>query len=411
MSERTDDRRYYGLDALRGFMMMLGIVLHAALLYLAAPPPAIPMPTDRNNSVVFDLIFNFIHDFRMPAFFVLAGFFTSLLVEKRGVQGTLKNRVSRILFPLLAALVLILPPTVLLMSDFMLSLHFGTHELIPNLAQLKILGEEIAAKTGQPAGRPPIAHLWFLYYLCMFYLLLAPLRWLVKKSRRLDAALARVLAQPTTIIALSLWTALTLWPFKGGQVHEGFVYFTPHLPSLLYYGTFFVLGFGFHTHRAFLDTAARYVWTMATLAVLLFPLSTALSALDNNARGGSAELHAYSVLANGLCTWALIYFFIGAALRFFDRPSPWIEYTSQSAYWVFLIHMPLVCLAGWWLLQFDLHAVFKFLLVCAFTSVIAFLTFHYGVQKTWIGSFLHGRRLNLVWPWCDRRSAVQPAAP
>ena len=52
------EQRYVGLDALRGFMMMLGIVLHASLLYLQAPPPAMPVPTDRNNSYAFDLIFD-----------------------------------------------------------------------------------------------------------------------------------------------------------------------------------------------------------------------------------------------------------------------------------------------------------------------------------------------------------------
>ena len=407
MDEHKDERRYYGLDALRGFMMMLGIVLHAALLYLTSPPPAAPIPTDRNNAVVFDVMFEFIHDFRMPTFFVLAGFFTALLVEKRGVTGTLQNRCSRILLPLLAALVLILPPTLILMCDFMLSVRFGTHDLIPDIPQLKSLGAEMAAKTGEPGGRLPIGHLWFLYYLCMFYLLILPVRWLLARSGVIEAALTRALGNPFTMITFSLWTAITLWPFKGGQVHEGFVYFTPHPPSLLYYGSFFVFGYCIHTWRAFLQTAMSHVWTMAMLAAFLFPLSTVLSALDNSARGGSAELHLYSVLANALCTWALIYFFIGAALRYCDRPSPWIEYTSQSSYWVFLVHMPLVSLAGWWLLQFDLHAVFKFLLVCVFTSVIAFLTFHYGVQKTWIGSFLHGRRLNLVWPWLDRRGTVR----
>jgi fucose 4-O-acetylase-like acetyltransferase len=88
-----DERRYYGLDALRGGMMMLGIVLHAAEFYLAAPPPALPMPTDRNTSYVFDLLFHFIHGFRMPTFFVLAGFFASLLVDKRGIWE--RTRIGR----------------------------------------------------------------------------------------------------------------------------------------------------------------------------------------------------------------------------------------------------------------------------------------------------------------------------
>src|SRR4051812_10660417 len=108
-AHRMDERRYYGLDALRGAMMMLGIVLHAATLYLAAPPPHVPLTTDRNTSLTMDAIFDLIHSFRMPCFFVLAGFFASLLVEKRGVWETYRNRAARILAPLLAGMVTVLP--------------------------------------------------------------------------------------------------------------------------------------------------------------------------------------------------------------------------------------------------------------------------------------------------------------
>ena len=100
----------------------------------------------------------------------------------------------------------------------------------------------------------------------------------------------------------------------------------------------------------------------------------------------------------------------GGALRYFDRPSPWIDYTAQSSYWVFLVHMPLVCLAGWWLVPYDLPAAVKFLLVCAFTATIAFPTFHYWVQKTWISDFLHGRRFNLAWPWQAHPATAAPVA-
>jgi len=82
---------------------------------------------------------------------------------------------------------------------------------------------------------------------------------------------------------------------------------------------------------------------------------------------------------------------------------------SQSAYWVFLVHLPLVFLAGWWLVQFDLPATLKFVLVCGFTSVVAFLTFHYWVQKTWISDFLYGRRFDLDWPW--RQTGISRRVP
>ena len=140
-------------------------------------------------------------------------------------------------------------------------------------------------------------------------------------------------------------------------MHEGFVYFEPHLPSLVYYGSFFVFGCLFHRQRGFLQALTRKVGLWAVLAALMFPLSLWASRLDHAAQGASVALHLGAVLANGLCTWALIYLMLGCALRYFDRESPWIQYLSQSSYWVYL------------------------------------------VQKTWISGFLHGRRFDLKWPW------------
>jgi len=387
--------------------MMLGIVLHAAMLYLAAPPPTFPIPTDRNNAQVFDVLFAFIHSFRMPTFFVLAGFFTSLLIEKRGLWGTYRNRASRILAPLAAGIVTILPLTGLFMFDFMLSARFGTHDFIPDRDALTALGQEMAAK-GVPVGQPALGHLWFLYYLCFLYLLIPVCRFLARRSLRFEDRFKRWLASPFLLVPFALYTAGTLWPFHGGQVHEGFIYFKPHLPSLVYYGSFFVLGYLFHHYRDFLQALARNVPYWAVLSAILFPVSMYASRLDNSAGGASFALHLGAVLANALFTWTLIYLFVGSAQRFFDRDSPWIVYVSQSSYWVFLVHLPLVCLAGWWLVQFDFPAALKFLLVCGFTAVMAFLTFHYWVQRTWLSDFLHGRRFDLNWPWRNDLAAPAP---
>ena len=183
-----DDRRYYALDALRGGLMMLGIVLHSAVLYLAAPPVAAPIPTDPNNAYVFDLIFYFIHSFRMPTFFVLAGFFTALLVERRGLWGTYKNRAARVLAPMLAGIVTVLPLAGLFMIDFMLSARFGVHAVLPDVTLLRQLVESIQS-AGFPVDQPTLGHLWFLYYLCFFYLLIPACQFLVRRSLRIEPRL------------------------------------------------------------------------------------------------------------------------------------------------------------------------------------------------------------------------------
>ena len=140
-----DNRRYYSLDALRGSMMMLGLVLHGSQWYISEPPDGLPVPTDPSAAYVFDVIVHFIRSFRMPLFFVLAGFFTSLLVQKRGLRGTYANRGSRILSPLLVSCLTILPLTMLAMIAFMGSAKFNTLQVLPSMEQINILKAEISA--------------------------------------------------------------------------------------------------------------------------------------------------------------------------------------------------------------------------------------------------------------------------
>jgi glucan biosynthesis protein C len=394
----SGERRYYGLDALRGGMMMLGIVLHAANLYLAAPPPGFPFPMDRNNSLLFDLLFHFIHQFRMPTFFVLAGFFAALLMDKRGLWDTWKNRAARVAAPFAVACLTLLPLTMVLFMDFALSARYGVRDLLPDLELLGRFERELAAK-GHPVGQLPAAHLWFLLYLLYFYLLLPVCAWLAKLARRREAGVARALGAPAMVLVFGLYTALTLWPYKGGQVLEGFIFFKPHPPSLLYYGSFFVLGYLFRSVPALLQTAARHAAAYGLLGAVLFALALYASQLDYAAGPAPGAVHLAAVVANGLCTWALIYFFIGCALRYFDYAANWILYASQSSYWVFLLHMPLVVFAGWCLLPYDLPALLKFAIVVAVTTALCFGSYHFLVQRSWISVFLNGRRFNLRWAW------------
>jgi hypothetical protein len=143
-------------------MMLLGIVLHAATFYLAAPPPHVPIVTDPNKSLVMDGIFELIHAFRMPCFFVLAGFFTALLVEKRGVAGAYRNRLARIGGPLLAGMFTLLPVTLLFMVAFSMSVHFGSMTSCQTARTSRSYGK-CPRRVGMPEGIP-VMHLWFLLY-------------------------------------------------------------------------------------------------------------------------------------------------------------------------------------------------------------------------------------------------------
>jgi peptidoglycan/LPS O-acetylase OafA/YrhL len=401
-----DDRRYYGLDALRGGMMLMGIVLHAGTFYMTAPPPNFPIITDRNTSIVMDGIIDLVHSFRMPTFFVLAGFFAALLVEKRGVAGAYRNRGARVAAPLVAAMFTLLPLTLLVMLDFVVALRFGTFELLPNRSELKQIAREAEAR-GAPGGFP-IMHLWFLLYLCYFYLLIPFCRMLVRWSSPIEARVGRFLASPFSLMVFAAWTAVTLWPYQGALVFGNFIMLGFSAPAALYYGTFFVIGYVYHHYRGSTAALVGYVPWCAMLAIVLFPLSVYASHLEYEHQAAEVGFHVFAVVVHGLCTWSLIWLLVGLALRYLDRPTPWALYASQSAYWVYLLHLPIVALAAWPLAFVDAPAILKWLIVSGVTTVVCFTTYHYWVQDTWLGAFLNGKRFQLDWPW--RTSAAPVGA-
>jgi surface polysaccharide O-acyltransferase-like enzyme len=99
------DERRHDYDALRGFAMLLGILLHASLAYMGP----YWVVQDRSESSLMTAIWAFIHGWRMELFFVLAGYFTAMVLRREGAAGMLTRRLRRLFIPFALAAVAILP--------------------------------------------------------------------------------------------------------------------------------------------------------------------------------------------------------------------------------------------------------------------------------------------------------------
>lgn len=98
--------RRHDLDALRGVAMVMGIVLHGVLAYIAGTVWAVRDPEVMGLA---GLIFSWIHGFRMHLFFWISGFFTAMLWSLRGPRKLLAHRAKRILLPLFLGCLTIIP--------------------------------------------------------------------------------------------------------------------------------------------------------------------------------------------------------------------------------------------------------------------------------------------------------------
>ena len=81
-------------------------------------------------------------------------------------------------------------------------------------------------------------------------------------------------------------------------------------------------------------------------------------------------------------------------IRFCSQPSKRIRYISDSSYWVYVIHLPLVFFIPAFFHQSEMNLLIKFIINAAIVTATCFLSYHYFVRKTFIGKFLNGRKFD-----------------
>ena len=84
--------------------------------------------------------------------------------------------------------------------------------------------------------------------------------------------------------------------------------------------------------------------------------------------------------------------FIGLAERRFGSESKRLRWLSDSSYWIYLIHLPIVTMITFMMFGISIPVEIKFLLAIVLTSLIGILTYKYLVRRTLVGVLLNGKR-------------------
>jgi peptidoglycan/LPS O-acetylase OafA/YrhL len=354
------------MDALRASTMFLLVPVHAAGL----------LALNGHHGPWATAIYWLVHVFRLPLFFAMSGFFLALLLGRRGVRRTVRNRSLRILVPLVLALVTLVPLTELLARK---------------------TGIVLAAGRGVPSGTPLTLEpgfLWFLWYLLIVdsaavaAYLLSPALMRVAGER-----LRRLLALPVAAVALlAVATALALWPAPTWTA-EPSSNFVPVPPVLAYYALFFAFGAALCVHRDLVASASRNAWRWSACALAATLPAAVLFARHISAEGGSGPVvHAVGLLSYAVATWSSLLALVGLADRYLSRPRPGLRYLADASYWIYLSHMPavvlLVALAG----ATALGTAPQFALVTGGALAFSLLTYPLLVRYSPIGLVLNGRR-------------------
>lgn len=366
--------RLHALDHLRALAMLAGVLFHAALAYSPLARPFWPA-ADRAGSALVDALIWLPHLLRMPLFFLVAGYFAAMLLTRDGMGGLVRQRLRRILVPFLVAWPLVH------LSTAAATVWAAEHVAHPSA----VLGMVRAwlAMDDPPRLPPGTGHLWFLYYLLLFTLLL----WIVRVLE-FDRLLARAMALGPAVVALGL--PLLLWPAFAltSAPHPAPESVLPQFWAIGLYAPFFALGVGLHGRLDWLTPLQRWLPAGVLLCLsfyALFLLRLGTADADALYPMASAEL---ALLQATIAAWGTLACLI-AGMRWLQRPAPLLGYLARSAYWTYLLHLPLLLLAQYLLMDLAIAWPAKFALAVGGTLALCLLSYATLVRRTplrrWVG--------------------------
>lgn len=330
-------KRFYYLDFSRTFLFFLGIVLHAAYLCV-----------ETHHS--FQSVHDVIHSFRMEAFYLIAGFFSAMSLERNADGVYLRKRILRLGLPFLFGV---------LVLDFLSN--------CANHWTWSDFGTEFSRKYW--VGGDWREHLWFLPTLLAYtgVLVLVRAAWPGMTSflsrKRFGAGL---LIAAVCVMYFGAIHVANLFPWVERLDTFLSTYKTEQ------YAVFFALGYVLFHRREILD---RIIDHTSVNVVNVGTYAALNQALSQSAYGKYLVQFWHPAFCVSIC--ALLFF---AARRLFNEPNAVVRSLSDASYTVYLVHWPFMIVINRFILHSGMPAFPTLLFLVASTAVVSYL-FHIWVVK------------------------------
>jgi peptidoglycan/LPS O-acetylase OafA/YrhL len=366
-------------------------------------PTQIWIVADDQRSAWASGLFFAIHLFRMASFFLIAGLFAHMMLGRRGVWGFVKNRLVRIATPL--------------------SVFWGL--VMAAIVAVLIWNASLQGLTAADAPPPPtydwtnvpLTHLWFLWVLSIFYagllILRAPFAALDRSGawgRTVDRATARLIGPwgPFVLgapLALALWLHPNWIAFFGVPTPDAGL--IPNTPALVGFGLAFGLG-------ALLDRRRDLLGRIEAGWAIYLGLAVGAGTTALMLAGGPDPVlvpmtdpatKAMTAAAFGVGTFASVFAAVGLALRFCSGHSAVRRYVADAAYWIYIVHLPLVMAAQVLVQDWPLFWGLKLAVAVGGVLAVSFASYELLVRHSFMGRWLNGRRT----PW--RRPTTPALVP
>lgn len=326
----TRAERRHDVDALRVILFGLLIWLHYVTLCTWTQEPT-PVYENRTAMTVISVM----HQWRLAALFVISGIGTAFAFRRRTWQAYLNERLVRLLVPLLFA-------TYVLLGGFVDPVETASRffEVFPGI------------------GRMPYGHLWFIYNLLIYSVVLIPLFAYVRRNPdgRLMNGLRALLSMPFgvgLILVPPLLYGLSnvfFKPWVAGEV--GMWWEFPRY--FLYFAVGFLLISAREEYFAALERTRYSLVALTVVMTIVYLGSQSIFGVPDLAIGGWVKQGhpAFStratvgIFALELHAWVSCLFIFSWAAKLLNRPNRIFAYLNQSVYCSYIVHISMAIMAA-----------------------------------------------------------------
>ncbi|MGJ7581305.1 acyltransferase family protein [Variovorax sp. RHLX14] len=331
--------RIHFLDAARAILMFLGIPYHVAMVYRTGNDWEFAISDE--HSVLLSYVAEFIHIFRMPLFFMVAGYFAMMMLGRKHPGWWFGGRIFKLGVPLLAAGLLLNPISLMVQDDSAMLLAFvGDHWL---------------------------AHLWFLPTLIYMCAVLALMQ-VTPLQRWFELGVNRLVDTPvrgTLMFLLIAGSVSGLGSMLGSRVPDTFILSSTIL-SALGFLPYLLFGAAMRINRRLLIVMSH--GSFAVFAMTLVPLAFAMTTTWGGGAMNIARVFAITIVCFGFARTLLT-----VCRLLLDHPSKSVRNIADASFTVYLVHFPLLNVFYKLIAPADIPVLPEFVLLVGSVAVVSYL--------------------------------------
>ncbi len=392
--EKKAAARVYYLDWLRVLAILTVFVYHSTRFFN-------PEDWHVKNPVTYEWVEwwnRFAGIWMMPLMFAISGASLFYAVGKGGAGKFVKDKVLRLLVPLLVGAF-----THASLQVYLERLTHGDYngtyfQFLPHYFQGSYEGGNPASGNFALMG----IHLWYLYWLFLFSIILYPLfRWLKGGGRGVLSRVGDLLSLPGAVCLLALPTVLLL------------VLFDPNSPvmdereagwSVVIYLWFLLSGFVVFAHAGVQASIQRLRWLFLALALGSVGAYLFLSFHYDLLTFGTPR-YALVLGLRGLGSWCCILAILGFGRQHLDFSTPFVKYANEAVLPFYILHQTVLLCVGYFVVQWAIPDLLKWAIILLASFAVIMGLYEFLVRRFNILRFLFGMKL-LV-----RQPAAQPGEP